>query len=141
MQKLTEVDIRRYVEDKLVGSPLTESLSYSPSSKPDDMVEEVVRKAEGVFLWVTLSVGSLLCGIRNGNSWEDLQRRLKDVPSVIFELYAHIWARTEVDHPIYAKEAALYFRLAHLVRAKRLADMAILVDNGLHVEFFNPVSN
>ncbi len=140
MQDLTEVDIQQYVKDKLLSSPFTENISRSSSCKPEDLVRQVVLKADGVFLWVTLTVQSLLRGIRNEDSWEDLQQRLKQVPSGIFDLYTHMWKRMEIDRPIYAKEATAYFQLLHLHQISSLADMAIVVDDSLQDKFSEPAA-
>jgi hypothetical protein len=67
LQDLTHDDIQLYVEDKLGIDERMQCLSNLASFKMehDELVKEVVRKADGVFLWVTLIIKSLLRGLRN----------------------------------------------------------------------------
>jgi hypothetical protein len=51
------------------------------------LVEEIVEKANEVFLWVKLVVQSLLAGLGNRDSITDLQRRLRELPSDLEKLY------------------------------------------------------
>ena len=93
-----------------------------------------------MFLWVELAVQSLLRGIRNGDSWENIQHRLTQLPSGIFELYTHMWKRLAEDEPIYAQEAALFLRLVQSYGGMSLVHFAILADDHLQATFSGPVS-
>ncbi|KIW90201.1 uncharacterized protein Z519_08845 [Cladophialophora bantiana CBS 173.52] len=71
-QELAESDIKLYVEDKLVKN-LASKDSQRPatlaSEEMCELVEMVVNKAEGVFLWVRLAIESLLRGSRKDDDW------------------------------------------------------------------------
>lgn len=54
-------------------------------------VEEIVTKADGVFLWVKLVVTSLLSGLSNGDRIADFDRRLHELPSDLEGLYTYIF--------------------------------------------------
>ncbi|OAL21345.1 hypothetical protein AYO22_08068 [Fonsecaea multimorphosa] len=140
IQTLTEHDIRRYVEDKLLKTPLTDQLGAAHSTQASRLVDEVVWKAEGVFLWVTLAVQSLLRGIRNEDHWETLQERLDQLPSEISDLYKHMWKRMADDYPIYAKEAALYLQIIQHFGPQNLLEMTIMVDEDLRPIFSTPAA-
>ena len=140
MQELTETDIREYVKDKLLNCPPIRNLDPATLLKSQDLVYEVVKRAEGVFLWVKLAVQSLLRGVRNGDSWDDMQQRLMVLPSGIFELYTHMWGRKAEDQPVYAKEAALFLQLIQLYGGTSLVELAIFADDHLQAMFSGSVS-
>jgi hypothetical protein len=53
--------------------------SYN-AAKAEVLIEDVTQKASGVFLWVRLVVKSLLEGLRDGDTVEDLRSRLLLIP-------------------------------------------------------------
>lgn len=108
LQDLTKSDITIFVKDMLAEASSRLSPQLEEVTK---LANEVVWRAEGVFLWVKLAVQSLIRGIRNEDKWSDLTARLGQMPPGIFDLYTHIWKRIEIDKPIYAKEAATYLQL------------------------------
>ena len=140
MQALTESDIRRYVEDKLYRNPRTSDLVETASMQPQELIHQVVYRADGIFLWVSLAVQSLLRGIKNGDSWENLHARLQQMPEDIFDLYTHMWKRIAKDHPIYAKQAAFCLRLVESFGPIGFIETAVLTDDELWAKFSNPAS-
>lgn len=115
LQDLTEPDIRRYVSDKLDGVPLKASQIAYPSFKIEDAKNIIVRKAEGVFLWVNLAVRDQLEGLRNGDDVEQLQERLRILPTEIEELFGHMLQGID---KVYRKEVARYIRLPLKVKTR-----------------------
>lgn len=107
LQDLTEPDIRRYVSDKLEGVPLKASQIAHHSFKIEDAIDTIVRKAEGIFLWVNLAVRDQLEGIRNGDDAEQLQERLQILPTEIEEVYGHMLQGID---KVYRKEVARYIQ-------------------------------
>lgn len=91
LQDLTYNDIKLYVETKFAQDPKFILLKYEEPEKAPVLVEEIVQKASGVFLWVKLVVASLLSGLGNGDGISDLQRRLKLLPTDLKELYQHMF--------------------------------------------------
>lgn len=75
LERLTQEDIKRYVLDKFEQNKRYAKLKIR---QPDlsKLVDEVVEKANGVFLWVYLVVKSLLEGLRDSDRACDIQRRL-----------------------------------------------------------------
>lgn len=90
LQDLTYNDIRTYVEGKFDANDDMANMSNQAPSDARHFIEEIVRKANGVFLWVKLVVKSLLDGIMNGDRIIELQQRLKEIPSDLESLYAHM---------------------------------------------------
>ncbi|KAI0428870.1 hypothetical protein F5Y09DRAFT_332281 [Xylaria sp. FL1042] len=98
MNELTHGDIRKYTESQEAG--------YASSQH---LIDEVVTKSNGVFLWVTLVVRLLREGLTNDDSLFDLQRRLSSFPTDLHEFFKHIiWT---VD-PFYNERVAATLLLA-----------------------------
>jgi NACHT domain-containing protein len=108
IQDLTSNDIRLYVKDKLEGHPdfhkmMEEELGVK------ELVQEVVEKAQGVFLWVYLVVKSLLEGLQNADRTLDLRRRLDAFPADLNDYFGYILDSLD---PIYRVQTARGFRAA-----------------------------
>lgn len=79
LQDLTRNDIHTYVKGHLeVDEHFVHMASQGTSC--DEIITEITEKAQGVFLWVFLVVKLMLRGLENGDSLNDLQRRLKQLP-------------------------------------------------------------
>lgn len=110
LQDLTCLDIEAYVLDELQGHPRMRLLKEAEPEHASELVNEVVTKASGVFLWVALVVKSLLNGLRNRDGIDDLRRRLADLLSDISALYTHMVSHIE---PLYQEQAARTFQIHH----------------------------
>ena len=90
VQDLNERDILLYVRDKLeVRFDFQERKGRD--ARFDEIIVELVNKAQGVFLWVHLVVRSLIEGLQNCDRIVDLQRRLRDFPSDLEQYFQHIF--------------------------------------------------
>ncbi|KAI1293964.1 hypothetical protein F5Y03DRAFT_387833 [Xylaria venustula] len=58
----------------------------------NDLAEEVVSKAQGVFLWVKLAIRSLLQGATYADNLSDMRKRLKELPDDLDAFYEAILA-------------------------------------------------
>ncbi|CCC14288.1 unnamed protein product [Sordaria macrospora k-hell] len=108
LQDLTEDDIRRYTE-----AVLGEQLHVRDRGGEDwfRLVNEIVKRSEGVFLWVTLVIRSLLMqkGLQNHDNLKEMRKRLDQLPSGDVEkLYGHMLKKIPPD---YKKNAAKLFRI------------------------------
>ena len=109
LQDLTSNDIRKYVDAQLLDA----MKSYSVSSRGDTyriqrMIEEIVKRAEGVFLWVVVAVRNIrqgLCGIVD---LSELEKEIDDLPVEIEGLYLQILRRIK---PPYQRDAAKIFQI------------------------------
>jgi hypothetical protein len=108
LQDLTSDDIRQYVKDNFEANSKFQQLSKLDPMNTSLFSDEIVAKANGVFLWVYLVVKSLLDGLRNRDSIFDLQRRLKMLPSDLNALYNHMLDRVT---PIYMADASRIFQI------------------------------
>lgn len=111
LEDLTYTDIRNYVEDRLVKDENMEELFQREPIQAAELVEEVVKTANGVFLWVYLVVNSLLRGLSNDDSISDLQRELRRLPKDLKELYIHMIIPDGEIH--YKEEAVTFFQLVN----------------------------
>ena len=108
LQDLTQNDIKLYVNDKLGSNKHMQGLLKQDPGNGTKMIDELIRKAAGVFLWVVLVVKSLIRGLRNGDGITHLRCRLGTLPSDLENLYKHMLDGIE---PLYREEAAQIFRI------------------------------
>ncbi|RBQ76466.1 hypothetical protein FVER14953_03330 [Fusarium verticillioides] len=110
IHQLNDHDIRLFVRERLdIGGK--------------DLLYEIVRKAEGVFLWAALVVDRLNRSIRQGNATiEMLQERIDQTPSDLTTLYTDMWGRIGDDAQLRSIRvtASLYFNL--VIAAREVLD-------------------
>lgn len=94
LQDYTKMDIRLYTKDQLEKDARFSKLTREDSGYRS-LVEEIVRKAQGVFLWVFLVVRSLLRGLTDGNDIATLQQRLRRLPQDLEQYFKQIFATVE----------------------------------------------
>ncbi|KAH6681585.1 hypothetical protein B0J14DRAFT_218079 [Halenospora varia] len=92
MHNLTHRDIEIFVAGRFEANKGFQSLQGVSASEADELFQDVIRKAQGLFLWVSLVVGALLEGLTDGDRFSDLQDTVMGLPSDISELYSHIWS-------------------------------------------------
>lgn len=113
LQDLTYSDIKHYVSSKLHKDHGFAQLRSREPIFAEQLVENVVSKASGVFLWVHLVVASLLAGMGFGDRVSDLQRRLDFLPPDLEDLYEKMLQNLD---PFYLEHAAQLFTLVHEIR-------------------------
>lgn len=94
LQDLTRNDIRLYVREKLEEHK-TFILLKNEDPRYMILVEEIVEKAKGVFLWVVLVVQSFKEGISNADSTSILTKRLRELPSDLDKFFRHILGQVD----------------------------------------------
>ncbi|KAI0854566.1 hypothetical protein F4860DRAFT_499063 [Xylaria cubensis] len=108
LEDLTRNDIHRYVFDRLYTNKRFKALTKDVSAYAN-LADEVVARAQGVFLWVVLVVRSLLEGATYADSLNDMRRRLEAFPKDL-ETY---FQRMIDDIPeVYRFRTALTLRIA-----------------------------
>ena len=90
LEDLTKEDIKRYVRDKLEDDDAFRKFREGEAEACEHLVNEVVQRAHGVFLWVFLVVRSLTSGLANADRIVDLQRRLDSLPNDLEEYFKHM---------------------------------------------------
>ena len=90
LQDLTYDDIKLFVTSKLQNHPEFIKLRLREAAFADQLIENIISKASGVFLWVSLVVSSLLLGLTEGDRIRDLQKSLDALPPGLNNLYERI---------------------------------------------------
>ncbi|KAL9595194.1 MAG: hypothetical protein Q9219_006588 [cf. Caloplaca sp. 3 TL-2023] len=106
VQDLNEKDITRIVIKNL--KPILEKNKPTENEAIDRLVIHLIRKAEGVFLWLSLMIKDLTKGSRNGDSIHELHQRLERTPNTIYGLYRSILQELE---PLYRDSAYRTFKI------------------------------
>jgi len=112
LQDLTREDIRSFVNDNL-QSHISLSHMSMYSDQYSVLVEDIVNKAEGVFLWVYLVVRSMKDGLTNADTISKLQQRLQMLPSGLSEYFNYILG--SVDE-VYWEDTAKVFQMIVLAQ-------------------------
>lgn len=113
LQDLTKGDITEYVQSRLEECPGMKALQLVEPEEAPLLIQEIVDKASGVFLWVRLVVTSLLSGLTNNDHIVDLKRRVEELPEELEELYSYMLKRID---PFYLAQA---LQLLHLAQYSR----------------------
>jgi len=108
LQDLTRTDIQAYVrnnfeDDANFQEAKDEDVGY------EELVNQIVERAQGVWLWVALVTKSLLNGFTYGDSLKDLQRRLQYLPDDLDEFFQRMLDSVE---PVYRIQMAQTFLVA-----------------------------
>ncbi|KAJ4300045.1 hypothetical protein N0V90_005294 [Kalmusia sp. IMI 367209] len=77
------------------------------------LIEGIVRKASGVFLWVRFVTDSLLEGLGEGERLEELHAHLKELPPDLEDLIWKILSRMDDFHIKRASELLQLYRACH----------------------------
>jgi hypothetical protein len=115
LQDLTHDDISNYVTSNFHDNIHFQRLAEEEPEGAPDLVETIVARADGVFLWVKLVVRDLLKGLGNRDDLVDLQRRLDLLPVDLEELFKSMLNRIEPFYMDRAAEVFLVARAAHVI--------------------------
>jgi hypothetical protein len=107
LEDLTKDDIANYARDML--SQLQAPLFDNKGAHIEELVSEIVCRAQGVFLWVFLVVRSLRDGIINGDPLTLLQDRLRELPTDLEEFFERIIQSVD---KVYRRRMAHTFQVA-----------------------------
>jgi hypothetical protein len=107
IQDLTASDFRIYVKDQLESRTDFQEMR-DEGGRCNELIEEIIQKAQGVFLWVYLVVRSLIEGLENCDSMKYLQLRLREFPSDLQDYFMHIFTSLS---PIYRIPTAKAFQI------------------------------
>ncbi|KAL6892126.1 hypothetical protein GGI43DRAFT_414173, partial [Trichoderma evansii] len=110
LEDLTKSDIKLYVIDKLGTNKNIQKLLRHEPGKSQWLIDSIVNRASGVFLWVSLVVKSLISGIRDGDDTEALYHRLCSLPADLENLYEHIFMQIQQEYPIESSKIFQIFR-------------------------------
>lgn len=106
---MTQGDIQEYVRSRFASSFRFQAIKGRTAAEEhsESLINDIVTRASGVFLWVSLVVNSLLNGSLWADSVGDLQARLNDFPDDLDEFYTRMLDTIE---PIYLSESIKIFQ-------------------------------
>lgn len=108
LEDLNSRDIEIYVRGQLLAqAKYNEMLTYDPNV--GYLISDVIRKAQGVFLWTRLVVKDLSRGIRDGDNYFALQRKLENMPGDLNAYFARLIDSIE---PYHRREACILLQIA-----------------------------
>ena len=103
----TENDIECFVADKFAEDSRFQELQGT-DRRYEALIEQIVKKAHGVFLWVFLVVRSLRRGLVNCDTLDELHARLDDIPTNLEKYFRLMLDSTE---KMYHKQAARIYQM------------------------------
>lgn len=106
LEDLNRGDIDSYVRNTFAEDPRF-ILLQDQDSRYQDLITEIVDKAQGVFLWVFLVVRSLQSGLDNSDRIVDLQNRLRLLPHNLKDFFRQILGTVD---EVYQKQTAQLFK-------------------------------
>ncbi|PQE04625.1 hypothetical protein CJF30_00004429 [Rutstroemia sp. NJR-2017a BBW] len=115
LHDLTKRDMRKFCENSIEvlkkNIPDWTAWGSPPMDWGWELTNELVRRADGVFLWLHLALKSICRGLAKSDSWELILQRARGLPADLDQLYQSMWTRANVDRGIYERNAAFYFNL------------------------------
>jgi len=108
LQDFTYNDISGYINAKFNENDHFCALRDSDMKTASQLVETVLQRADGVFLWVRLVVKSLLEGLGNRDTIDDLEHRLSLIPDDLEDLFENML--NSID-PFYQEKTVKVFQL------------------------------
>ncbi|KAL9640120.1 MAG: hypothetical protein Q9204_000837 [Flavoplaca sp. TL-2023a] len=88
VQDLNQKDIEKMVHEKL--KPCLEEKKPNEIEAIKYLIIDLILKAEGVFLWLSIMIKDLIKGSKCGDSVDELHQRLKITPNTMNGLYRRI---------------------------------------------------
>ncbi|RFU27505.1 hypothetical protein B7463_g8821, partial [Scytalidium lignicola] len=110
-EHLTYQDMKEYVSLHMEEKEGFKFLHQREPAYAAQLVENIISKSSGVFLWVRLVVASILGGMAYGDRISDLQKRLDALPPELEELYDKMLSSLD---PFYLEHAAQLFKFVQV---------------------------
>ncbi|KAF4624989.1 hypothetical protein G7Y89_g13181 [Cudoniella acicularis] len=110
LQDLTKHDMDIFVKGNLSSHWSMVDLTRRFPREANELVQEIKTKAAGVFLWVKIVVRMLVDGLEEGDEMKDLQKKLRQLPPDLRDLYRRMIGRMLPDHQT---QAAQIFQTFH----------------------------
>ncbi|KAK4160799.1 hypothetical protein QBC43DRAFT_324981 [Cladorrhinum sp. PSN259] len=110
VQDLTRRDMETYVRGHFKPSVAFRELQSAFLNETEELISQIVLKSEGIFLWVSLVVRTLVESLVEGDilAIHDLQEALEKLPQDLSDLYRQIWTRIKPEH---VKESSKIFQM------------------------------
>lgn len=113
LQDLTHNDIQNYVEATLgpyLDMDAMDAMDAGDEERASQIIQNVVKKADGVFLWVVLACRSVREGLAASDYLDELQRRVDELPAELDDLFKQMLGKQE---PRYQAQGAKMLSLCY----------------------------
>ncbi|XXH03714.1 hypothetical protein Hte_010120 [Hypoxylon texense] len=110
LQDLTKADIASYVDAEVGLHPYMNTLHHLDPTNAPKIVEGLVSKASGVFLWIILACRSVLDGFASCDYVPALLRRVDELPPELEDLFSHMLGKVD---PRYHGQCAKLLRTCY----------------------------
>lgn len=114
LEEMNAADIKTFVSKQLSGQEIFKRWTRENQQDSQTLVDTVVTKAAGVFLWVDLVVRSSIRGIKSEDSLKTLQERLTELPDDLNEYFERMLDSVE---KVYRPEATKIYQV--MLRTRR----------------------
>ncbi|OKL64272.1 hypothetical protein UA08_00936 [Talaromyces atroroseus] len=111
MQDHTKKDIELYTRGRILPNLNKES---ALSTTWGSLIDRIVDRASGVFIWVRLVVDEMVKAIKDGTPFADLEEKLQRTPDELGELYTYTLKRIEAPYHLEA-----YIMIQLVIYARR----------------------
>ncbi|CZR50501.1 uncharacterized protein PAC_00374 [Phialocephala subalpina] len=119
LQDLTYSDIKLYVVDHLGKNKRMLQLQEEEPVNASEIIEEIVQKACGVFLWAKLVVKSLMDGLANRDGVSRLREILEALPTDLETLYGQMLNSIDT---LYRRDASKMFQMSTMTTEIKYKD-------------------
>lgn len=137
LHNLTRHDIRTHVDGVLNQKSSRITASESKASMIEDLVNTILCKADGVFVWVHYVLRTVCSGIRIRDDLAALKKHVKVLPSEMSDLYRTMWKKHNLHNQVHAEQSAVLFRWMLKQRYESLLSAALQLDPVLLQEYAN----
>jgi hypothetical protein len=90
LHELTKGDMEKFVKDEFKGDERFLRVQHD-DERYLKLMNDIVKLADGVFLWVRLATHSLLTGLGNNFSISELEEKLKTMPTGLNDFFRKMW--------------------------------------------------
>ncbi|KAJ0115572.1 hypothetical protein J7T55_010395 [Diaporthe amygdali] len=111
LEDLNRGDITRYVKHTIGEHEYMKRLSSKYPGQAQVILDDLVEKSSGVFLWVVLACRSLISGFADYDRLPELRRRVDDLPRELWDLFDHMLRKINARHQ---EHGAKLLRTLHL---------------------------
>ncbi|KAK4035203.1 hypothetical protein C8A01DRAFT_18092 [Parachaetomium inaequale] len=114
LHNLTKDDITTYVWDIIGRHKYMERLIKRSRYvfQAQGLMDDIIHKSSGVFLWVVLACQSLLSGFADYDQVDDLRRRVQELPPELEDMFKHMLGKVNKRHK---EQGAYILRVCHAI--------------------------
>lgn len=98
LQDLTHDDIQHYVKTTLGPHMRMDTMYDVDEERASQIIQDIVKKANGVFLWVVLACRSIREGLAASDNLSELEERVDDLPPELDELFKQMLGKQELRY-------------------------------------------